>query len=261
VHKYHSAIIGWERRVARLGLTLDHPLPADFESVIESDEIYTRVHHNRPPEQSPGWTTCGIERRTRYCTPHSSGRREDRLFEEHTDKVLRAVGNGVTHLLSDGEARYAKHLWRHGAATTIRPGRRTGRRGRPPGSIKCLRKGMTIRRKVKGSQHGGPTRRQRYETPLPHHPESTPLEDTDVHCNHSEAYNSSLRRRCSAFRRRTNTYAKTPVGLRRALDVQRVIHNWVRPHWAHQGHMTPAQAAGLVSKNWTLDDLVTMRCA
>ena len=42
--------------------------------------------------------------------------------------------------------------------------------------------------------------------------------------------NSALRRRCSAYRRRQNLYAKNTEGLQRAVTVQRLVHNWVRPH-------------------------------
>ncbi|MEM9219766.1 MAG: hypothetical protein AAGD25_36235 [Cyanobacteria bacterium P01_F01_bin.150] len=55
--------------------------------------------------------------------------------------------------------------------------------------------------------------------PKPEHPETTisPKEE-DVHANHVEAFNSSLRRYLSAFRRKTNTYAKSQFGLQRVLD-------------------------------------------
>jgi hypothetical protein len=54
---------------------------------------------------------------------------------------------------------------------------------------------------------------------------------SEVHANHNEAQNSSLRRRASADHRRQNHYAKIVEGLQRALNVQRLIPNWVRPHW------------------------------
>jgi len=43
-------------------------------------------------------------------------------------------------------------------------------------------------------------------------------------------YNSALRKRCSA-RRRQKLYAKNIKGLQRAVTVQRLVHNWVRPLW------------------------------
>jgi transposase-like protein len=53
---------------------------------------------------------------------------------------------------------------------------------------------------------------------------------SEVHANHNEAHNSALRRRASAYHRRQNHYAKVVEELQRALSVQRLIHNWVRPH-------------------------------
>jgi hypothetical protein len=52
-----------------------------------------------------------------------------------------------------------------------------------------------------------------------------------VHANHNEAHNSDLRRSASAYHRRHNHSPKILEGLQRALNVQRLIHNWVRPHW------------------------------
>jgi len=41
-----------------------------------------------------------------------------------------------------------------------------------------------------------------------------------------------LRRKCAAFRRRANTYAKSISGLQRMLDVYWVIHHFIRIHSA-----------------------------
>ncbi|AFY91869.1 hypothetical protein Cha6605_0590 [Chamaesiphon minutus PCC 6605] len=62
--------------------------------------------------------------------------------------------------------------------------------------------------------------------------------------NHNEAQNAALRRRASAYRRRQNLYAKLVEGLQRVLDVQRLIHNWVKPHWGLGKCFTPAMAMG-----------------
>ena len=48
-------------------------------------------------------------------------------------------------------------------------------------------------------------------------------DQSDVHANHHEA-NSALRRRCSAYRRRQNRYAKNREGLHRAVTVQCFVH-------------------------------------
>ena len=61
--------------------------------------------------------------------------------------------------------------------------------------------------------------------------------------NRNEAQNAALRRRCSAYRRRQDFYAKTRAELQSVLDV----HNWVRPHWDLGKQTTPAMAMPLLS--------------
>ena len=63
------------------------------------------------------------------------------------------------------------------------------------------------------------------------HPFTAISPASEVHANHNEAHNSVLRRRISAYGRRQNLYAKRVEGLQRVLDVQQLVHNWVRPHW------------------------------
>jgi hypothetical protein len=45
-------------------------------------------------------------------------------------------------------------------------------------------------------------------------------EDKDIHANHTEGQNAALRHKNSAYRRRTNTYAKNDDALQRILDMQ-----------------------------------------
>ena len=44
--------------------------------------------------------------------------------------------------------------------------------------------------------------------PIEHPDTAQPVALTDIHANHLEAFHTSLRRRCAAYRRRTNMYAK-----------------------------------------------------
>ncbi|MEB3124964.1 MAG: IS1 family transposase, partial [Synechococcales bacterium] len=76
--------------------------------------------------------------------------------------------------------------------------------------------------------------------------------------NHNEA-NSALRRRCSAYRRRQNRYAKNREGLQRAVTVQRLVHNWVRPHEGLGKHQTPARAIGLYHRRISILELLSLR--
>ena len=45
-----------------------------------------------------------------------------------------------------------------------------------------------------------------YLTPMPETTQD--IKDSEIHANHVEAYNASLRQNNSAFHRKTNTYAK-----------------------------------------------------
>lgn len=106
--------------------------------------------------------------------------------------------------------------------------------------------------KAKGSQ-GQPRR----EWLKQEYPWTAISSEREVHANHCEAQNASIRRRCSAFRRRQNLYAKTVDGLERAVTVQRLIHNWVRPHWS--SNLTPATPLGFIDRALSREELLNSR--
>lgn len=117
---------------------------------------------------------------------------------------------------------------------------------------KVWREGLEVAMKVKGSQ--GKARREWVKL---EHPWTAISAESDVHANHGEAHNAALRRRCSAFRRRQNLYAKTPSGLERVLSVQRLIHNWVRLRWSSL--QTPAMALGFTSRAVSIGQMLSLR--
>jgi hypothetical protein len=123
---------------------------------------------------------------------------------------------------TDGERRYGKELWK--LASVYLPSHLTS--AAYP-YRKVWREGLEGAIKIKGSQ-GQP----RVEWLNVEHPWTALSALAEVHANHLEAFNSALRRRATAYRRRQNHYAKQVEGLQRALDVQRLMHNWVRPHWS-----------------------------
>ena len=84
------------------------------------------------------------------------------------------------------------------------------------------------------------------------------VEDNEVHANHVEAFNSSIRRRLSAFRRRTNTYAKEQPHLQRVLDILWITHNFVNPHFTTG--KVPAVAIGILKRGLRLEEVLQLRC-
>src|SRR5215510_4760972 len=150
-------------------------------------------------------------------------------------------------LLTDGERRYGGLLFEICSAVL-----RTGKRGRPK---KTLRKGVKVRLKNKGSQrHKRGRKRPKYQAPYPEHPDTAqPLATAEIHANHLEAFNTSLRRRCAAYRRRTNTYAKKTGRLQERLDVYWIVHNFVRVHFTTR--QVPAVALGVLEESFSLQEI------
>ncbi|MCA6605805.1 MAG: hypothetical protein IM533_15415 [Pseudanabaena sp. M007S1SP1A06QC] len=71
------------------------------------------------------------------------------------------------------------------------------------GHRKVWRHGLEVAIKIKSSQGN-----RRVEWLKPEHPYTAISDKSEVHANHNEANNSALSRRCSAYRRRQNLYAK-----------------------------------------------------
>jgi hypothetical protein len=74
-----------------------------------------------------------------------------------------------------------------------------------------------------------------------------------MHANHLAAFNTSLRRRCAAYRRRTNTYAKNQARLQERLDVYWMVPNFVRVHFTTR--QVPAVALGVLEHGFSLNEV------
>lgn len=231
--------------------------PPKETATLEGDEVYTRVHHNTPASESEGWTGWFRDRATGWWGPTVVGLRRESLFTTLILAVwLWAQACFRLTLVTDGEAQYSLALWLQDGTTAWVGGHHTGKRGRPPGMRKVLRLGLVVARKVKGSQQG-PRKRERYERPLPLHPDTPNIPDKAIHANHCEAFHAALRRMSAVFHRRMNHYAKKPEGLVRALAVQQVAHNWLTPKEA--GKETPAMKRGLTDRPWRFYDVLVWR--
>jgi hypothetical protein len=79
------------------------------------------------------------------------------------------------------------------------------------------------------------------------------MAETDIHANHLEGFNAGIRRKLACYRRRTNTYAKTDESLQTRLDVQWVLHNFIRPHFTTR--QVPAVALGTLDHGLSLVQL------
>ena len=251
-----NTIIGWERRFAALMPTLMlYALMHNFlQMMIEGDELYTKVEKNREASESRGWTIILMERASRFIWELRCGEKDRQLFEGAIRIICELIENtDDISLITDGERRCGQILFE--ACNELV---RNGKPGRPR---KTLRKGVKARVKNKGSQaHKKGPKRPKYQAPCPEHPETVQnIENKDIHANHVESLNGSLRRRNSAYRRRTNTYAKSVGGLQRTLDIYWIIHNFVRSHFT-TGNV-PAAALGIIGRGLSLTQLLMVQKA
>ena len=203
-----------------------------------------------PPDASEGWTIHFIERQSRYWVAAQAGKKQRQLFEQGTQSAWDWANPACfIRWFTDGERRYGKALWKLASVYL-----KAAAVHRDYQHRKVWRQGLEVAMKIKGSQG-----HRRVEWVYPEHPFTAISAPSEVHANHNEAQNSALRRRCSAYRRRQNLYAKGVQGLQRVLDVQRVIHNWVRPHWGLAKRTTPAMAMGLCVRPVLMHELLTSR--
>lgn len=225
-----------------------------LQQIIEGDELYTRVHKKVAPDESQGWTVVLMDRATRFLWDMHCGRKNRKMFR----KAMRLLCQVIEHtgdltLLTDGERRYGSLLFELCSQAL-----RTGKRGRPR---KTLPKGVKVRLKNKGAQrHKRGPKRPRYQAPYPEHPDTAqPVATKEIHANHLEAFHTSLRRRCAAYRRRTNMYAKKTGRLQERLDVYWIVHNFVRVHFTTR--QVPAVALGILDHGFALHEIFMIQKA
>jgi len=203
-----------------------------------------------PPSESKGWTAIFIERDSRYWSVAQAGLKDRVLFTQATQSAWQWANSSVCiRWFTDGERRYAQQLWKLASVYL-----KQSEVSREYGHRKVWREGVEVAIKIKGSQG-----HRRVEWVKPEHAYTAISPACEVHANHVEANNSALRRRCSAYRRRQSLYAKTLVGLQRAVTVQRLVHNWVRPHDSLDKNTTPAMRLGLYHRPVSMLELLSLR--
>jgi len=185
---------------------------------------------------------------TRFLWDMHCGRKDRKLFTNAMRRLCQVIEHtGDLTLLTDGERRYGSLLFELCSQALC-----TGKRGRPK---KTLPKGVKVRLKNKGAQrHKRDPKKPRFQAPYPEHLDTAqPVATTEMHANHLEAFHTSLRRRCAAYRRRTNMYAKRTGQLQERLDVYWIVHNFVRGHFTTR--QVPAVALGVLEYGLSLNEI------
>lgn len=249
-----NSIYRWLERLSSLqqALMLYSLCHQFIQSIVEGDELYTKIGKNVPPSESEGWTIVLMDRASRFIWALDCGKKDERLFKRAMRILLKVIRktDDLT-LLTDGERRYGNILFEICYELL-----RTGKRGRPR---KTLKKGVKVRVKNKGAQKKKPGRkRAKYQAPQSEHPDTAQnIENSDIHANHVEGFNAALRRMCSAFRRKTNTYAKKVERLQDRLNTIWIIHNFIRVHYTTK--KVPAVSLGVIEEGMTLEDILRLK--
>ena len=248
-----NTIISWENKFLNIYkvLFLYAITHCYLQLTVEGDEFYTKIKQNLPSDQSTGWTIVLMDRESRFIWELSCGQKDRSLFRKAIKKIEKLINQTQDFkLITDGERRYGNVLFEICYELI-----KDGKPGRPK---KTLKKGIQVRIKNKGSQaHKKGRKRPKYQAPCPEHPETKQeIENKDIHANHVEANNSAMRRKCSSFRRTTNTYAKSTEGLQRILNVYWVVHNFMRTHFTTKE--VPAVAMGIIQNRLSIEPLAKL---
>lgn len=78
-----------------------------------------------------------------------------------------------------------------------------------------------------------------------------------VSTSYVERQNLTMRMGMRRFTRLTNAFSKKVENLQAAVAVHYMHYNFCRPHLSLKGR-TPAQAAGVTSRRWTVEDIVAL---
>lgn len=193
-----------------------------------------------------------MDRASRFIWEMSCGRKDRKLFKKAIKTLSKVIEKTEDlSLVTDGERRYGNLLF-----DICHELLKTGKRGRPR---KTLKKGVKVRVKNKGDQkHKKGRKRSKYQAPHKEHPQTEKnLKDSQIQANHVEAFNASLRRKCAAYRRKTNTYAKKTKRLQQRLDVLWIVHNFIRTHFTTQS--VPVVAIGILDRSFTYEDIFSIK--
>jgi transposase-like protein len=216
--KSHSTIIRWEKRLADSIQQWSPSGPSGSDVTLEGMKCILAAlwtfPRNLKLDYPFDWTGNALL--------GSSRTKQNRLFEPGTASAWAwAKPAEFIRWRGDGERRYGTSCSKLASVAL-----KAGEADPDYGHRKVWRQGLEVAMKIKGSQGKSGwsgsklnIRLRRSVLPVMFMPIT------------AEAQNSALRRRSSAYRRRQNLSAKRVEALQRVLSLQRLVHNWVRPHW------------------------------
>ena len=80
---------------------------------------------------------------------------------------------------------------------------------------------------------------------------------TDTFMQNMQVFNVSLRRKCAAYRRKTNTYAKKQGKLQQRLDLQWIRYNFIDNHFTTKE--VPAVSINTIDTGYSFEQILNIR--
>ena len=253
----------WVERACQQAIAADQKVITNVVSEnIELDELYSFAGAKHPDEQEDDpqevgqhWTHCALERQSRLLLEVVVGPR--------TEESARTLVEGAASRLapdcwplwsSDGWEPYRFALTV--VFATLIHFIRTRRRGRPkePQVVPDprLRYGQVVKQRA-GRRLVAVTRRVIFGVE-----ELIPLKQ--ISTSLLERLNGTIRQHVVPLHRKTRSFAKCRTALETQALLFKSYYNLCRKHGTLKGK-TPAQAAGLIERPWTLRDLLTFTAA
>jgi IS1 family transposase len=214
---------------------------------VQCDEIWSFVHakaKNVPtakaaPEQAGDvWTWTAIDADTKLIISYMVGGRDSEVANFFITDLAERV-SGRMHLTTDGHKAYLEAV--AGAF--------------PEGGVDYA---MLV--KLYGEPKGPKTAERRYSPAVCTGAKKTRItgcpDETFVSTSHVERQNLTMRMSMRRFTRLTNAFSKRIDSHIDALSLYFVFYNFVRSHKTLK--VTPAMAANLTGKLWTMEDVVAL---
>jgi hypothetical protein len=214
-------------------------------SILEGDEIWSfvwkkdkRKRAGDPDEWGDAYTWTGISVTDRLIVSYLTGKREQ--YEANAfARDLRSRVVGRPHIATDGFGCYY-----HAIAAAFGDDVDYG--------IVIKEYETSIDRQMAAKHRYSPGRVKSIEKKAVYGDPDMDL----INTSHMERWNLSTRMEQRRFTRLTNGFSKKQENLCCAVSMHVMHYNFVRPHMGLGGKMTPAMAAGLASRPWTMEELV-----
>ncbi len=217
-------------------------------SEVQADEIWTFVGkkqgHRRGNEENfteigDAWIFVGIERHTKLVLAFELGNRGVKSATRFMHKIARATDpTQKFQLTTDGLAAYSTAV-----------GNVLGHRGERVDYAQLIKiYALDVPEDVR--RYSPPRLTETIPTPVYGYPD-----ENRICTSHVERQNLTMRMCMRRLTRLTNGFSKKWDNLKAALALHFAWYNFCRKHMSLKGQ-TPAMAAGLTDKAWTLSDLL-----